>query len=53
MEDKTNKTSRISTAFHTIPKAQTSRRIFHRPMISQKRLSRASQTHILGPKKFL
>ena len=31
----------------------TSRRIFHRPMISQKRRSRASQTHILGPKKFL
>ena len=32
---------------------QTSRRIFHRPMISQKRRSRASKTHILGPKKFL
>ena len=30
-----------------------SRRIFHRPMISQKRRSRASKTHILGPKKFL
>ena len=32
---------------------KTSRRIFHRPMISQKCRSRASQTHILGPKKFL
>ena len=31
----------------------TSRRIFHRPMISQKRRSCASQTHILGPKKIL
>ena len=31
----------------------TTRRIFHRPMISQKRRSRASQKHILGPKKFL